>query len=352
MDASAAARETSRGESCRLAAACDTPRISANAPQGCKLLLPAFYRTAAAALSGAMRKRIRLSGVGIQKRMREAACWRRRPGAAILRQRPAFVPLIRASTRSVLVYRAAFPTSEKHLVQAALPLHWPKMRTPALRIYFRSASACWFEWLWAVGVGGGEASAPLIAPSKQTYILLLPYLRLARFASYCSAYFLKVVRYACPGLCACAWKIWPQSSRRASRLQQQPARLIPHPFHPNFLCLSNIRIPAIPSGTGCVFCLTSPRRYGIISLVRECFARAHEGAWCNGNTWVSKTFVEGSSPSAPARNFVQSAAIGLHIFVMVSQSPFAFLPTHLRINGCRYCMLLQHPRVQAVLTKS
>ena len=24
------------------------------------------------------------------------------------------------------------------------------------------------------------------------------------------------------------------------------------------------------------------------------------GAWCNGNTWVSKTFVEGSSPSAPA----------------------------------------------------
>ena len=25
------------------------------------------------------------------------------------------------------------------------------------------------------------------------------------------------------------------------------------------------------------------------------------GAWCNGNTWVSKTFVEGSSPSAPAK---------------------------------------------------
>ena len=25
-----------------------------------------------------------------------------------------------------------------------------------------------------------------------------------------------------------------------------------------------------------------------------------EGAWCNGNTWVSKTFVEGSNPSAPA----------------------------------------------------
>ena len=25
------------------------------------------------------------------------------------------------------------------------------------------------------------------------------------------------------------------------------------------------------------------------------------GVWCNGNTWVSKTFVEGSSPSAPAK---------------------------------------------------
>ena len=24
------------------------------------------------------------------------------------------------------------------------------------------------------------------------------------------------------------------------------------------------------------------------------------GVWCNGNTWVSKTFVLGSSPSAPA----------------------------------------------------
>ena len=25
------------------------------------------------------------------------------------------------------------------------------------------------------------------------------------------------------------------------------------------------------------------------------------GAWCNGNTWVSKTFVVGSNPTAPAR---------------------------------------------------
>ena len=30
------------------------------------------------------------------------------------------------------------------------------------------------------------------------------------------------------------------------------------------------------------------------------FVRENIGAWCNGNTWVSKTFVEGSSPSAPA----------------------------------------------------
>ena len=25
------------------------------------------------------------------------------------------------------------------------------------------------------------------------------------------------------------------------------------------------------------------------------------GEWCNGNTWVSKTFVEGSNPSSPAK---------------------------------------------------
>ena len=31
------------------------------------------------------------------------------------------------------------------------------------------------------------------------------------------------------------------------------------------------------------------------------FLVPHKGAWCNGNTWVSKTFVEGSSPSAPAK---------------------------------------------------
>ena len=34
------------------------------------------------------------------------------------------------------------------------------------------------------------------------------------------------------------------------------------------------------------------------------------GAWCNGNTWVSKTFVEGSSPSAPAKS---SPSIGYNL---------------------------------------
>ena len=42
--------------------------------------------------------------------------------------------------------------------------------------------------------------------------------------------------------------------------------------------------------------LTKDEPCSIIFLVRS----ANVGAWCNGNTWVSKTFVEGSSPSAPA----------------------------------------------------
>ena len=41
--------------------------------------------------------------------------------------------------------------------------------------------------------------------------------------------------------------------------------------------------------------LTRPWCYPIISPVANAI-----GAWCNGNTWVSKTFVEGSNPSAPA----------------------------------------------------
>ena len=56
--------------------------------------------------------------------------------------------------------------------------------------------------------------------------------------------------------------------------------------------------------------LTCGHFFAILLLVRNV------GAWCNGNTWVSKTFVEGSSPSAPAKNFVQSVVIGLHIFVL------------------------------------
>ena len=42
------------------------------------------------------------------------------------------------------------------------------------------------------------------------------------------------------------------------------------------------------------FWLTLYLSFCIISLVADL------GAWCNGNTWVSKTFVEGSNPSAPA----------------------------------------------------
>ena len=41
--------------------------------------------------------------------------------------------------------------------------------------------------------------------------------------------------------------------------------------------------------------LTEYEKKSIITFVRK-----NVGAWCNGNTWVSKTFVEGSSPSAPA----------------------------------------------------
>ena len=40
--------------------------------------------------------------------------------------------------------------------------------------------------------------------------------------------------------------------------------------------------------------LTNALRINIITSV------VAGGAWCNGNTWVSKTFVEGSNPSAPA----------------------------------------------------
>ena len=36
----------------------------------------------------------------------------------------------------------------------------------------------------------------------------------------------------------------------------------------------------------------SPARYNTTCCV---------GAWCNGNTWVSKTFVVGSNPTAPAK---------------------------------------------------
>ena len=39
------------------------------------------------------------------------------------------------------------------------------------------------------------------------------------------------------------------------------------------------------------------------------------GAWCNGNTWVSKTFVEGSNPSAPAENLHRQ----MEVFLMFTK---------------------------------
>ena len=50
-------------------------------------------------------------------------------------------------------------------------------------------------------------------------------------------------------------------------------------------------------------CQKAARKFGLTECVKTCiinFVRKNVGAWCNGNTWVSKTFVEGSSPSAPA----------------------------------------------------
>ena len=41
--------------------------------------------------------------------------------------------------------------------------------------------------------------------------------------------------------------------------------------------------------------LTTLSEYDILFSVAEGI-----GEWCNGNTWVSKTFVEGSNPSSPA----------------------------------------------------
>ena len=41
------------------------------------------------------------------------------------------------------------------------------------------------------------------------------------------------------------------------------------------------------------------------------------GAWCNGNTWVSKTFVEGSSPSAPAIRYLYDLLPQVVLFLCV-----------------------------------
>ena len=49
------------------------------------------------------------------------------------------------------------------------------------------------------------------------------------------------------------------------------------------------------------------------------------GAWCNGNTWVSKTFVEGSNPSAPAkRKSLETIEFqgSSHVLVLTSTEPY------------------------------
>ena len=58
-----------------------------------------------------------------------------------------------------------------------------------------------------------------------------------------------------------------------------------------------------------------------------------EVAWCNGNTWVSKTFVEGSSPSAPANG------------AFPEKERLFFFTGHRGRNGCRRC---KHVDLRAV----
>ena len=42
------------------------------------------------------------------------------------------------------------------------------------------------------------------------------------------------------------------------------------------------------------------------------------GEWCNGNTWVSKTFVEGSNPSSPAsRKALNISVSGLFLCLKI-----------------------------------
>ena len=53
-----------------------------------------------------------------------------------------------------------------------------------------------------------------------------------------------------------------------------------------------------------------------------------EGAWCNGNTWVSKTFVEGSNPSAPAQTgAITSFAGGVESVFLRSETKRPLLKT-------------------------
>ena len=81
---------------------------------------------------------------------------------------------------------------------------------------------------------------------------------------------------------------------------------MPFPF-PLFDTL--FQIPIAGEGFLCFFCFSfgsefrKKRRKKQLTKSAAC-AIIHplfiKGEWCNGNTWVSKTFVEGSNPSSPA----------------------------------------------------
>ena len=53
-------------------------------------------------------------------------------------------------------------------------------------------------------------------------------------------------------------------------------------------------------------------------MIHPLFAK---GEWCNGNTWVSKTFVEGSNPSSPAKQKArESVDSGLFVYALIFQA--------------------------------
>ena len=52
------------------------------------------------------------------------------------------------------------------------------------------------------------------------------------------------------------------------------------------------------------------------------FVRKNIGAWCNGNTWVSKTFVVSSNLTAPAKILEHFAPNGMLYFCAVCSTTF------------------------------